>query len=86
MLGMFAGKVGEYHGRLQLTNPEFDKLDPDAADVAVDGWAGELIPIYPATAGLASWKIARCVRMVLDQMDDATEDDPLPRPVRARRA
>ena len=85
MLGMFAGKVGEYHGRLQLTNPEFEKLDPDAADVDVDGWAGELIPIYPATAGLASWKIARCVSMVLDQMDDATEDDPLPRPVRARR-
>src|SRR5690348_15893475 len=62
MLGMFAGKVGEYRGRIQLTNPEFEKLDADAADSGVDGWAGELIPIYPATAGVASWKIGRCVR------------------------
>ncbi len=51
----------------------------------MDGWAGELIPIYPATAGLASWKIARCVSMVLDQLDDGGDEDPLPRPVRARR-
>ena len=32
MLGMFAGKVGEYHGRIQLTNPEFAKLDADSED------------------------------------------------------
>ena len=85
MLGMFAGKVGEYHGRIQLTNPDFAKLDADAEDADVDNWAGELIPLYPSTGGLPSWKIARCVRMVLDQLDADIEDDPVPRPVRARR-
>ena len=88
MLGMFAGKIGEYHGRIQMTNPEFAKLDADgdeAGDTDVDNWAGELIPLYPASGGLPSWKIARCVRMVLDQLDADPEDDPLPRPVRARR-
>ncbi|NUP52046.1 MAG: ATP-dependent DNA helicase RecG [Catenulispora sp.] len=89
MLGMFAGKVGEYHGKIQMTNPEFAKLDADAdeaGDTDIDNWAGELIPLYPAAGGLPSWKIARCVRMVLDQLDADPEDDPLPRPVRARRA
>ena len=84
MLGMFAGKVGEYHGKIQLTNPDFAKLDADAEDNDVDNWAGELIPLYPSTGGLPSWKIARCVRMVMDQLDADIEDDPLPRPVRAR--
>jgi ATP-dependent DNA helicase RecG len=87
MLGMFAGKVGEYHGRIQLTNPDFAKLDADAEDAGgspVDNWAGELIPLYPSTGGLPSWKIARCVRLVMDQLDADIEDDPLPRPVRAR--
>ncbi|GAA2056276.1 ATP-dependent DNA helicase RecG [Catenulispora yoronensis] len=87
MLGMFAGKVGEYHGRIQMTNPEFAKLDADsdeAGDTDIDNWAGELIPLYPASGGLPSWKIARCVRMVMDQLDADPEDDPLPRPVRAR--
>jgi ATP-dependent DNA helicase RecG len=84
MLGMFAGKVGEYRGRIQLTNPEFEKLDADAGEEDVDGWAGELIPIYPATSGVASWKVGRCVRMILDQLDDSGDEDPVPRPVRAR--
>jgi ATP-dependent DNA helicase RecG len=84
MLGMFAGKIGEYHGRIQLTNPEFEKLDPDADDADVDSWAGELMPIYPTTSGLSPRMIGRCVRMVLDQFDADIEDDPLPRPVRAR--
>ncbi|ACU76848.1 ATP-dependent DNA helicase RecG [Catenulispora acidiphila DSM 44928] len=87
MLGMFAGKVGEYHGKIQLTNPEFAKLDADtedAGDSPIDNWAGELMPLYPSTGGLPSWKIARCVRMVIDQLDADIEDDPMPRPVRAR--
>ncbi|MBS2547036.1 ATP-dependent DNA helicase RecG [Catenulispora sp. NL8] len=84
MLGMFAGKVGEYHGRIQLTNPEFEKLDAESEDTDVDSWAGELLPIYPTTSGLSPRMIARCVGMVLDQLDADLADDPLPRPVRAR--
>ena len=84
MLGMFAGKVGEYHGKIQLTNPEFEKLGADADDTDVDSWAGELLPIYPTTSGLLPRMIGRCVRMVLDQLDADIEDDPVPRPVRAR--
>jgi ATP-dependent DNA helicase RecG len=42
------------------------------------------MPLYPSTGGLPSWKIARCVRTVIDQLDADIEDDPMPRPVRAR--
>ncbi|CUU55698.1 ATP-dependent DNA helicase RecG [Parafrankia irregularis] len=49
---------------------------------AVADFAGALVPIYPATAKLTSWKIARCLRLVLDSLRGLT--DPLPESVRSR--
>jgi ATP-dependent DNA helicase RecG len=44
--------------------------------------AAEIIPLYPATREMASWKIAKAIRTVLDTLD--ITDDPLPAEVRAR--
>ncbi|HMA45909.1 MAG TPA: ATP-dependent DNA helicase RecG [Frankiaceae bacterium] len=74
----FAGKVEEFRGRRQLVNPEVALLDGEGGD----GFAGSLVPIYPATARLATWTIARCVRLALEAVGEL--DDPLPAPLRAR--
>ena len=74
---LFAGKVGEFRGKRQLANPEYQLLDGDEAssEVAAD-FAGRLIPVYPASEKIASWKIAQCVRIVLDSLERLP--DPLP--------
>ena len=78
---MFAGKVSTFAGKRQLAHPEFKLLGADDADKAAE-FAGELIPVYPATRDLPSWEIERCVRVVLDTLGEV--DDPLPEAVRER--
>ncbi|MEU6766642.1 ATP-dependent DNA helicase RecG [Streptomyces sp. NPDC046853] len=78
---MFAGKASVFNRKMQLAHPAYEllKRDPDnpgGADEAVDSWAGALIPIYPATAKLESWKIAKSVDAVLPSAREAL--DPLP--------
>lgn len=78
---MFAGKASVFNRKMQLAHPAYELLkgDPDNpadADNAVDSWAGALIPIYPATAKLESWKIAKSVDAVLPSAQEAL--DPLP--------
>ena len=53
--------------------------------LSVDSWAGGLNPLYPSTKGLASWTIARCVRMVLDQLDAGDLREPEAAPFAALR-
>ena len=79
--GLFAGKVSAFKGRRQLAHPDFEPVvDPDTA--VAEQYASELIPVYPATKDLASWKIANAVRVVLDTLGSI--DDPLPPQVRDR--
>ncbi|MEV8019268.1 helicase-related protein [Streptomyces sp. NPDC086554] len=75
---MFAGKVSVFNRKMQLAHPAYELLrgDTDDAVDAVDSWAGALIPIYPATAKLESWKIAKSVDAVLPSAQEAV--DPLP--------
>ncbi len=77
---MFAGKVSAFNRKLQLAHPAYELLRGDSASEAVDSWAGALIPIYPATAKLESWKIAKAVDAVLPSAQEAV--DPLPRSLR----
>lgn len=77
---LFAGKVGAYRGKLQLTHPSFEGVDGED----IERIASRPIPIYPATGKLTSWAIARAVGMVLDHVDDADVPEPLPAPVRER--
>ncbi|MBC9711619.1 ATP-dependent DNA helicase RecG [Streptomyces sp. TRM66268-LWL] len=76
---MFAGKVSAFNRKLQLAHPAYELLRGDSSE-AVDSWAGALIPIYPATAKLESWKIAKAVDAVLPSAKEAV--DPLPRSLR----
>lgn len=80
---LFAGKVSAFREKLQLTNPDYHLIDVDTDDVAIDQFIG-LIPVYPATANLQSWQIARCVRQVLDMLDEI--EDPMPMELRAKRS
>lgn len=82
---MFAGKVSVFNRKMQLAHPAYELLrgDGDSAADAVDSWAGALIPIYPATAKLESWKIAKSVDAVLPSAQEAL--DPLPPALREGR-
>ncbi len=82
--GLFAGRISTYGGKRQLTHPQFKVLPKSGgggADAARE-FAEELIPVYPATKGLESWKIAECVSMILDTVDVGA--DSMPEPIRRR--
>ncbi|MEU6480621.1 ATP-dependent DNA helicase RecG [Streptomyces sp. NPDC047017] len=79
---LFAGKVSVFNRRLQLAHPAYELLTGDAEE-SVESWAGALIPIYPATAKLESWKIGKAVQTVLPSAQEAV--DPLPAALRAGR-
>ncbi|HWH30538.1 MAG TPA: ATP-dependent DNA helicase RecG [Mycobacteriales bacterium] len=68
--GLFAGTVSTFNGVRQLTHPEY------VLDEEVEGFAGALLPVYPATKQASSWDIAGAVRVALDVVD--VDDDPLP--------
>ncbi len=80
---LFAGKVSVFNGKRQLAHPDYELLDglDDPAAVAA-GFIGALLPVYPVSGKLRSWTVHRCVRILLDTLDDL--DDPLPAAVRAR--
>ncbi len=74
--GLFAGKVSRFGQTLQLVSPEaLVGMELDAA-----GFAGRIVPLYPATARLPTWNVAKAVRTVLDVV--STGPDPLPEGVR----
>lgn len=76
--GLFAGKVGSFKGKRQLAHPDYLLIpEGESVDAAIGDFAGRYLPVYPATAKLPSWKIAQCVRLVLDALEDLA--DHLPR-------
>ncbi|WP_344392622.1 ATP-dependent DNA helicase RecG [Streptomyces vastus] len=79
---LFAGKVSVFNRRLQLAHPAYELLRGDGEE-AIDKWAGSLIPIYPATAKLESWKIGKSIQTVLPSAQEAL--DPLPDSLRDER-
>ncbi|MFG3119083.1 helicase-related protein [Streptomyces sp. NPDC048197] len=81
---MFAGKVSVFNRKLQLAHPEYALLDGDTEGDAVDAFANQLIPIYPACQQMASWKITKAVDAVLPSARDAV--DPLPEALREGRS
>jgi ATP-dependent DNA helicase RecG len=80
---LFAGRVDEYRGSRQLTNPEVQLLESQVdGDASGPAFANALVPIYPASAKVPSWTLARCVRLALDSL--APVPDPLPEDLRRR--
>lgn len=81
--GLFAGKITLFNGRRQLAHPEYHLIpDGDDADGAIGEFAGRLIPIYPATSKLPSWKIEQSIEILLDQL--VAIEDPIPQEIRER--
>ena len=84
-VGLFTGTVSTYQGNRQLTHPDYVIIGVDVDDEAealVE--AGRPIPIYPASASIASWRIDTCVRTVLGPLTGADVPDPLPAALRTR--
>ena len=69
--GMFAGKVGLFNGKRQLSHPDYQLIpDGDDVDEAVSGFAGKFLSVYPSAAKFPSWKITQCVEIVLDGLEE----------------
>jgi ATP-dependent DNA helicase RecG len=85
--GLFTGTVGLYRGTRQLTHPDFTLMGEESdldSDEALLEHATKPIPIYPAAAGIPSWKIQGALRVVLDTLTDDDVPDPVPDEVRER--
>ena len=87
--GIFAGKVGDYRGARQLAHPDYELFDADDPRATADPedeeairWSRQPIPIYPATASVTSWQIAKAMAVVLDTLPDLP--DPIPAAARTR--
>jgi ATP-dependent DNA helicase RecG len=80
--GLFAGKVQEYRGRKQLIHPEYiltaqqgEETDPDVIEM----FAKALIPVYPATGSVPSWRTAKAIKFVMSQLEIQEDDDVVPK-------
>jgi ATP-dependent DNA helicase RecG len=82
--GIFAGKIGEYRGALQLTHPDYELFaDQTGGDEEARRFLENLVPIYPATASMTSWQIQKAMAVVLDTLPPLP--DPVPAAIRTRR-
>jgi ATP-dependent DNA helicase RecG len=72
--GLFAGKVGVFKGKRQLAHPDYE-LIPDGNDVesAADEFAGKFLPVYPAASKMPSWKIAQCIDLAIQGLDEVPD-------------
>ena len=82
--GMFAGKVGVFNRVRQLANPDYQLLDEEGAGLAEE-FAGRLIPVYPASAAMPSWKLSKALDVLLGSLDWKEVLDPLPEALREGR-
>ncbi|MFF0298122.1 ATP-dependent DNA helicase RecG [Kitasatospora sp. NPDC004614] len=80
--GLFAGKVGMFNRTRQLASPDYQLIDDEEGSSAAKQFAGRLIPVYPASAQLPSWKLSLCVELALTK-HLADVGEPLPAELRA---
>lgn len=74
--GLFAGKIGAYQGRLQLTHPDYELFPDEITDEAAKAWADLPIPIYPASSTVTTWMIQRAMGVVLDTLAPVVDELP----------
>ncbi|MFD8483477.1 ATP-dependent DNA helicase RecG [Kitasatospora sp. NPDC059673] len=80
--GLFAGKVGMFNRTRQLASPDYQLIEEEEGSSAAKQFAGRLIPVYPASAQLPSWKLSLCVELALTK-HLADVGEPLPAELRA---
>lgn len=83
-VGLFAGKASSYRGKLQLTHPECHMLPVGGDEQDALDFAGQIIPVYPASASVSTWVITRAVAMALDQVTWIQQPDPIAADIRER--
>lgn len=75
--GLFAGKITRYQGKRQLAHPEYQLInESDGPEDAASNFAGKLIPIYPASGKLRSWKIEQSIGLLLDTLGEIPDAIP----------
>lgn len=74
--GLFAGKIGSYQGKLQLTHPDYELFADEVDQSAAKAWADLPIPIYPAASAVTTWMIARAMGVVLDTLAPIEDEVP----------
>ncbi|MGW4073393.1 MULTISPECIES: ATP-dependent DNA helicase RecG [Streptomyces] len=87
---MFAGKVSVFNRKRQLAHPEFKTLGAGSGAEAVEAFANQLLPLYPACKQMESWQIQQAVDTVLgpaghEESALAGLIDPLPESLREGR-
>jgi ATP-dependent DNA helicase RecG len=74
--GLFAGKIGEYQGKLQLAHPDYELFPDEVSQFDAKAWADQPIPIYPASASVTTWMIQKAMGIVLDTLGPLEDEVP----------
>jgi ATP-dependent DNA helicase RecG len=74
--GLFAGKIGEYQGKLQLAHPDYELFLDEVSQFDAKAWADKPIPIYPASASITTWMIQKALAIVLDTLGTIEDEVP----------
>jgi ATP-dependent DNA helicase RecG len=74
--GLFAGKIGEYQGKLQLAHPDYELFLDEVSQFDAKAWADQPIPIYPASATVTTWMIQKALGVVLDTLGPIDDEVP----------
>lgn len=74
--GLFAGKIGEYQGKLQLAHPDYELFLDEVSQFDAKAWADQPIPIYPASATVTTWMIQKAMAIVLDTLEPLSDEVP----------
>lgn len=74
--GLFAGKIGEYQGKLQLAHPDYELFKDELSQFDAKAWADQPIPIYPAAAGVTTWMIQKAMAITLDTLGQIEDEIP----------
>ena len=75
--GLFAGKIGEYQGKLQLAHPDYELFADEPSQFDAKAWADQPIPIYPASATVTTWMIQKALSIVLDTLEPIADEVPV---------
>jgi ATP-dependent DNA helicase RecG len=73
---LFAGRVSRYRAGLQLVHPDYEPMDLDHSPGEAQQYAGAIIPVYPATSRVSTWRFAAVMQILLTVVEDLA--DPLP--------
>ena len=74
--GLWAGKIGSYQNKLQLSHPDYELFGDEIEDEVAKAWAELPIPIYPASSTCSTWMIQRAMRVVLDVIPNIEDEVP----------